>query len=688
MGIFQDVARTLGGGTKPSPNAFDEVLSYLNSFKILLILDNLETILDKNVIDFFSKLNGSSKILVTSRVGTGEMNFRFPLGPLSSGESVRLLRTTAKARRVDDLNKINVRELTAYCKRMKYNAGFIKWFVSAVQSGKRPEEVLVDPKIFLDFCLSNVYDHLSDDSKKLAGVMLSLAGKHSQSVLSFISEIGGDDFKQALQQLWSANLVTMSTSATDQGSQTVYELAELPRLFIIKNHPTSRIQVNEYQSRKRKIGEIYKTTFERGGINKYYFKNIGIRSADDTVVAKYLMDAISAAGTSYEAALKVIDKAKALDPAFYEVHRVEAIIHRNGGNFPAAFESYETAISCEPSSPTLRFWYAGFLMRDADDIEGALEQFRAALELDPGAPQIVVECSRCLMFARNYSEANETLTPLLGDQSLPLRLRKMIQHLDIQIVERQLEGIERETPIESKLDILEQGAFRVTSILDGILDEPIAETARNIISVGSTLLEGIKDFDGLDRFLVCRSLYRDLRMLDVVPIDAGVSSREVESGASFSQKAGSTFTGNIVRFNYQKGYGFIEVDQLGVIFFHKSDFEASANEIAVGLRVSFVVGIQADKVRAVSILPLPLEEDTPAQQREHAGDPLVGVVKVAIQDKSYGFIYTDDGTELFFHRNHLLNREEFRQLVPGDRVKYVVGRNAQGPCADRLEKID
>lgn len=99
VGVFQDVARTL-----VHDNAtIEEVLEFLNNFKILLILDNIETVLDETIRSFLAKITSSSKVLITSRIGLGELEYRFPVQGFKLENAVALLRATAQARRVDQL---------------------------------------------------------------------------------------------------------------------------------------------------------------------------------------------------------------------------------------------------------------------------------------------------------------------------------------------------------------------------------------------------------------------------------------------------------------------------------------------------------------------------------------------------------------------------------------------------------
>src|SRR5690606_4036204 len=82
VGLLSSVAQTLGGQgiTDPIP----EVIEYLSQFRILLILDNLETVLDDRIRNFLGGLPQNSKVLVTSRIGLGAYEHPIKLAPMTN----------------------------------------------------------------------------------------------------------------------------------------------------------------------------------------------------------------------------------------------------------------------------------------------------------------------------------------------------------------------------------------------------------------------------------------------------------------------------------------------------------------------------------------------------------------------------------------------------------------------------
>ena len=96
LGLMEAAVDVLGGKESPSP--IEDLKELLNTFKILLIIDNLETVLDNHLKDVLSDLPFGSKVLITTRIGLGAFEYPVQLEGLSDPEAVQLLRATAEVR--------------------------------------------------------------------------------------------------------------------------------------------------------------------------------------------------------------------------------------------------------------------------------------------------------------------------------------------------------------------------------------------------------------------------------------------------------------------------------------------------------------------------------------------------------------------------------------------------------------
>jgi LuxR family glucitol operon transcriptional activator len=68
------------------------------------------------------------------------------------------------------------------------------------------------------------------------------------------------------------------------------------------------------------------------------------------------------------------------------------------------------------------------------------------------------------------------------------------------------------------------------------------------------------------------------------------------------------------------------------------------------------------------------------QEALEEGTEREGLIKVMTQ-QNYGFITDDTGLDWFFHRTGLVQPSIWPKLVPVQRVKFRIGKNARGPCA-------
>jgi len=70
-------------------------------------------------------------------------------------------------------------------------------------------------------------------------------------------------------------------------------------------------------------------------------------------------------------------------------------------------------------------------------------------------------------------------------------------------------------------------------------------------------------------------------------------------------------------------------------------------------------------------------------QIKHHESPAVGQVTRLLPDKGYGFLTTEDGREIYFHKDSVLNRA-FPRLKPGIKVIFAEEQGGKGPQASTV----
>lgn len=68
-------------------------------------------------------------------------------------------------------------------------------------------------------------------------------------------------------------------------------------------------------------------------------------------------------------------------------------------------------------------------------------------------------------------------------------------------------------------------------------------------------------------------------------------------------------------------------------------------------------------------------------------EPFVGQISQLYPDEGHGFLLTHEGTQLYFHRNSLMQRD-FDALRVGDRVHFVQTVGDTGPIASKVWRAE
>jgi len=581
MGIFESAADYLGRNTNSDP--LYDLHQHLTHNRILLIIDNLETILDDAIRQFASDLSGHSKILFTTRIGLGAYDFPIPLGAFPTKDARHYLRRTCQVWGVNDVAKFPDSRLDDYCKRLQYNPLFIKWFVQGLDSGLRPDELLANPKILLQYCLQNVFDHLSEDAKLTAYALLTIGGEQTQPALAFFTKLPTDRLQVALSSLISANIVLPQRSSS-QGGEDSYHIGSLA-LFYLGNYNTPSVALQRQLLERRNILRTQQDQFASAGSgNPYTWGTIQQRSADDYYVCNLLRQAIHLLTSGdVDLAEAHVRQAFELSPNFFEVRRVQALVLAAQKNFVAAESEFEAAISLNPNSAPLRFWYANFLVRNKLDYERATDEYVEARKLHPENPNPPIELARVLLYRRRFDEAREALASV-GDMSgAPKRLRRIYTDLRIQLECRQADTLTYAGQYEEALHYLNAGMAIYSNATQGDVD---TSACGHIVKLCRFIMPTLH-----------RNFWGTPREREIVIIESWLNelAQNARGGGIGSDVSAVEFerrhVGHIFSLR-EEGYGFVERSDGWRLFFHRSQLIGSVlfDGLAVGMEVTFGLG--------------------------------------------------------------------------------------------------
>jgi LuxR family transcriptional regulator, glucitol operon activator len=341
--------------------------------------------------------------------------------------------------------------------------------------------------------MSNVHEYLEESSRKVLRSMLCVQGPHSQAELSFLNRVDASQLQEALHQLLTTNMVVMTSTASGSTFESKYELAELARSYLLKHHPISDQEHQEFTRMLKVLTAATDSIRREQSLDPYSWNSIATRSQSDLIVAKYLTDAMRSAGRNQKEALNLVTKAKALAPEYFEVHRVEALIEAWSGNIAAARSAYEKAIELEPQSAPLRVWFGRFVIKSLQDPESALEQFEFAQQIDPTAFDVQLELARANVWLKRFEEAESIVSALLSRSDTGVRKQKKVFDVALQMHLKNAEALMLEFQLEGALEILEELKQTYLDCPEPLHDAQMRDKLSRSITIGRKCLARIVD---------------------------------------------------------------------------------------------------------------------------------------------------------------------------------------------------
>jgi tetratricopeptide (TPR) repeat protein/cold shock CspA family protein len=672
IGIIDSAIEPLG--RQKGTEAIDDLMLHLTNNKILLIIDNLETVIDNNIRYLVSNIPASSRILFTTRIGLGAYDFPISLLPLNKKDATFYFRRAAQVLGVNDFATTPSQLIGEYCDKLHNNTLFIKWFMQSVRVGKRPTILITEPKIFLQFCLQNVFNNLSSHSKMVARTLAVLGIHQSVAGLAFFSELDSLSIQGALSVLITANIVSAERGRSTEDEDR-YMLSALARMYITKY---LRPDVEEQRRLIKKQNELRfakEDLSSRIGTDIFDLNHVFIRDNDDYIVAKILMRAIELVFKSeLDLAEMEFEKAADLAPNYFEVHRVKAMCHYGQGDVVAAAIDYEAAISLAPDRAPLRMWYGGFLSRSLGDRNAALTQLLEAERLAPSAVIVKLECARVLQYLRRFDEAATKLQAIPDIEKQPSRARRVHLDLLLQNELKRAETLIKLEDFEGSLTCLEAAMNIFKAAPNALIDRRTVINLNHVRRHFPALRRAFRNLPNEKRLEVFE---RWLPFSGAPTLPEKVPNSEESSvtvgGASADSEERSEplpSRGRLIQIHEK--YAFVDVGGTH-FFFHAGWWVGSADfsTLSEGTIVQFDAdendrGLIALNVRTI----VEIDDEIRSEKR------LLGAIK-DIRAK-HGFVKLDMGGEVFFQRDDCADGTRFRTLTNGVRVRCRVVTDEAG----------
>lgn len=642
LGLFSELAKQLGVvdiADKSVDHYINEIAEYMGLYRILIAIDNLETISVGPLRELLLRVPSTSKVLLTSRIGLGEFEARYPLQGLEEKAAISLIRAHAKVMGVTILQRFDEGNLKGFCRKLFFNPLLIKWFVAGVSHGGDPNTLLSKSgETFaeaISFCFQNLYDRFGESERSVIGCLASARRPLTTAELHFVRpSVSTLELETALVALHNSSIVVRAKKGSDSFE---YSLTDSTTAFIDHHAPPSAEFFKDVQSRLRDLRAIFnhETMLEdRYEYDAYYVRSG--TSRDERVCATYLRRALDSLRTDdVESARSSLEEPRRLAPQSGEVWRIMALVEEASDNQYKAFQYYQESIDLDSNSRIARYSFGLFLMNDMDELEGAIEQFDAALKLDPDHPTLLTAKAMALNRSGKFSESAAIHEVLLG-----------------KIAERERRW--RLTGTDQAADCYRRWGFRAWELREYAMAKERFKRAMTIISDSNER----GDLDDKLIQLICRIITESLRRRelseDIEFVEFIISSAENiqnQSGKSIPISLNARFAVRALENNTDLQTRLINLDK------RYADTEAFNRGF---LELSAIDDHEADGRRMGAVHNL---------------------------QQSFGFIAERDGSRWFFHRNSLRSNLAWDDLQPGFRVSFLLGFNEKGECAVDIASV-
>ena len=384
------------------------LLNFMEDFKTLLVLDNLETLNLQEINEFMDAIPENSKVLITSRHGLGELEKRIRLGGLDKKDCITYFRELSKYYGLE-LHKRSDAEIVDIAEGKLYsNPLSIKWYMNAIYNGMNERKLLANKEELVNFCISNVYEKLSDDSKTILQVLLLQKKSLSYGALDFYMDIDEAALRETINELLSTYMIEMKNGE--------FFLNEMSREFISINYPPSNELVAEVQNKRKIIKNMMQQTKIYSEAEPFNPRSISssVENEDKEFTAYYLQQALNASHEKkWDEAKELCEKAASICPNFCEVYKIKAFINAERGESYGAISNYEIALTkckTDEERAIICYLFSKFYSVKMQNLDLAQEYIEQAEQYMPDTSEIMLERARVYIFIGKFDDAETLLT--------------------------------------------------------------------------------------------------------------------------------------------------------------------------------------------------------------------------------------------------------------------------------------
>jgi LuxR family glucitol operon transcriptional activator len=626
IGVIQTATESLGansGAVSDLEALTSELLDYMQQFRVLLVIDNFETLNTNALRPVLSEVPVGSKVLITSRIGMGELEIRYKLDALDSKTAVALLRRSARCLNLDLLSSASDARAEKYCTLLYRNPLLIKWYVQSVASGSDPDRIVSKGSQAFDaalrFCFENLFSRLQDEEKQVLHLLASTRRGLTQTELLFllrqVSESEQPAIESALATLHNSSMLRR-TAPDPRGAETTSQivLTDVASEYLQRFAAPDRKFFEKVQTALKYLRELAEKSSVEQETYRFDLSSIHAGTRDQRIVAAYLKQALdNFRDGNIEFARKSIEKAKELLPNYSEIYRISALIETKAGDYYKVVNELETAITYNPNSTVAHYQYGLFLIREMKDSSQALDKFEKALEIEPNNATLLTQRALALTWLGRCKEAALIYEQVMkGMTDWPRKWRVSTRHQAAECYRRlaeQDDAMKDSAQLKVHLD----RACHIIEEAWGAMDSD-----RRMVDLYANIIE-----DGI--------------------LHSAHSVDEAYAVECLERLSDATYVGDVAPFNKLTYENF------------ENSFGAHSAPVARARQLSERIVWAKEKTEERKRQPLKIHQ---------------GEIKALPSGLSYGFILDTEGRDWFFHKSSLSEGKRWSSLRVGEPVRF------------------
>lgn len=357
--------------------------------KVLLIIDNLETITDERIINFILDSHPNVNFIITSRRGLGQVERRYDLKELKEKDAIHLFRIICKEKGLQELQIADESLIRSYVKKVYCYPLAIKWVLGQAALGKDIMCVIdginEQSSDISKFCFEQVFSDLSIEAKSILYALCLDNDAVPKGVLKYISNLDDISFEDCIHDLLIVSLILPEQKVNKQNGEinSYYSLLPLTRGYV-------KVELDKNKDIKSQLQErmvTVETTLEEAERAKVQYRfslsNFGATTEEEKIASMLAQTAYQKyqAG-SYLDAVETFKKAVDIAPRFASIYRNWAIIESMESHWAEADALMEKASKLNKDDTQI--WLVwGNIKRKSDKIKEAYNYYEKAYKLSP-----------------------------------------------------------------------------------------------------------------------------------------------------------------------------------------------------------------------------------------------------------------------------------------------------------------